>query len=227
MTLLRRLLLPFLLLLSACGGAVPPDQSPRILAMGDSLLAWHSLAGKSISDTVSRELQEPVVDRSVSAARILYKLPISGAAGMNIGKQYTPGEWDWVIVNGGGNDLWLGCGCFACDRKMDKLISADGRDGAIPAMLSELRATGARVIYVGYLRSPGVGSMIEHCRDEGNELEARIGRMAEQDEGIYFLSNKDMVPYGDRSYHALDMIHPSVKASSEIGRKVAEIIRAN
>ncbi|KIC17859.1 SGNH/GDSL hydrolase family protein [Leisingera sp. ANG-DT] len=227
MTLFRCLLLPVLFLISACGGAVPEGQSPRILAMGDSLLAWHSLAGKSISDTVARELQEPVVDRSVSAARIIYKLPISGAAGMNIRKQYTPGEWDWVIVNGGGNDLWLGCGCFACNRKMDKLIASDGRKGAIPGMLAELRASGAKVIYVGYLRSPGVGSMIEHCRDEGNELEARIERLAALDEGIFFLSNKDLVPYGDRSYHALDMIHPSVKASSEIGRKVAEIIRTN
>lgn len=227
MSLFRCLLLPILFLLSACGDTVQPDQPSRILAMGDSLLAWHSLAGKSISDTVSRELQEPVVDRSVSAARIIYKLPISGAAGMNIGKQYTPGEWDWVIVNGGGNDLWLGCGCFACNRKMDKLISAEGLDGAIPAMLSELRATGAKVIYVGYLRSPGVGSLIEHCRDEGNELEARISRLAAQDEGIFFLSNKDLVPYGDRSYHAADMIHPSIKASGEIGRKVAEIIREN
>ncbi|NVK15321.1 MAG: SGNH/GDSL hydrolase family protein [Rhodobacteraceae bacterium] len=227
MTFLRRLLLPFLFLLSACGDAVPEGQSARILAMGDSLLAWHSLAGKSISDTVSQELQEPVVDRSVSAARILYKLPVSGAAGMNIGKQYTPGEWDWVIVNGGGNDLWLGCGCFACDRKMNRLISSDGRTGAIPAMLIGLRETGAKVIYVGYLRSPGVGSLIEHCRDEGNELEARIGRLAEQEDGIFFLSNKDLVPYGDRSYHAADMIHPSVKASSEIGRKVAQIIRQN
>ncbi|MEW2912516.1 SGNH/GDSL hydrolase family protein [Leisingera sp. JC11] len=224
---MRRLLLPLLFLLSACGDTVPADQPSRILAMGDSLLAWHGLAGKSISDTVARELQEPVVDRSVSAARIIYKLPISGAAGMNIRKQYLPGEWDWVIVNGGGNDLWLGCGCIACSRKMDKLISADGREGAIPGMLSELRATGAKVIYVGYLRSPGVGSLIEHCRDEGNELEDRIGQLAAQDDGIFFLSNKDLVPYGDRSYHALDMIHPSVKASSEIGRKVAEIIRSN
>ncbi|UWQ25056.1 SGNH/GDSL hydrolase family protein [Leisingera aquaemixtae] len=227
MTLLRCLLLPFLILLSACGVAVPADQSARILAMGDSLLAWHGLAGKSIPDTVARELQEPVVDRSVSAARMIYKLPLSGAAGMNIRKQYTPGKWDWVIVNGGGNDLWLGCGCVACGRKMDKLITADGRGGAIAAMLSELRATGARVIYVGYLRSPGVGSLIEHCRDEGNALEARITRLAAQDEGIFFVSNKDMVPHGDRSYHAPDMIHPSIKASREIGRKVAEIIRTN
>ncbi|WP_259958086.1 SGNH/GDSL hydrolase family protein [Leisingera caerulea] len=195
--------------------------------MGDSLLAWHRLAGKSIPDMVARELQEPVVDRSVSAARIIYKLPVSGAAGMNIRKQYTSGEWDWVIVNGGGNDLWFGCGCFACDRKMDKLISSDGRSGAIPAMLSDLRATGARIIYVGYLRSPGAGSLIEHCRDEGDELETRITRLAELDAGIFFLSNRDLAPHGDRSYYAPDMIHPSVKASGEIGRKVAEIIRAN
>lgn len=227
MTLFRCLLLPVFLLLSACTASVQPENPSRILAMGDSLLAWHSLSGKSVADTVARELQEPVVDRSVSAARVIYKLPISGAAGMNIRKQYKPGNWDWVIVNGGGNDLWLGCGCFACDRKMDKLISDDGRQGAIPSMLSELRATGAQVIYVGYLRSPGVGSLIEHCRDEGNELETRIGRMAALDEGIHFVSNKDMVPYGDRSYHSLDMIHPSVKASGEIGRKVAAVIQAN
>lgn len=227
MTLFRCLLLPILLLLSACAASVPSENPPRILAMGDSLLAWHSLAGKSVADTVARELQEPVVDRSVSAARIIYKLPISGAAGMQIRKQFKPGKWDWVIVNGGGNDLWLGCGCFACNRKLDKLISTDGRMGAIPGMLADLRATGAKVIYVGYLRSPGVGSLIEHCRDEGNELEARIERLAALDEGIHFLSLKELVPFGDRSYHALDMIHPSVKASSEIGRKVAEIIQAH
>lgn len=227
MKYLSRIILPFLLLLGACAAPPPSGQSPRILAMGDSLMAWHSLAGRSIADTVARELQEPVVDRSVSAARIIYKLPISGAAGMQIRQQYQPGNWDWVIVNGGGNDLWLGCGCFACNRKLDRLISADGREGAIPGMLAELRATGARVVYVGYLRSPGTGSLIEHCRDEGDELETRIGRLAARDQGIFFLSNKHMVPYGDRSYHALDMIHPSVKASGVIGRKVAAIILEN
>ncbi|AHC99429.1 GDSL family lipase [Leisingera methylohalidivorans DSM 14336] len=224
---MRLFLFPLFLLIAACASAVPSEHSPRILAMGDSLLAWHSLAGKSVSDTVARELQEPVVDRSVSAARIIYKLPVSAAAGMQIRRQYQPGKWDWVIVNGGGNDLWLGCGCFACNRKLDKLVSKDGRAGAIPGMLSELRATGAKVIYVGYLRSPGTGSLIEHCRDEGNELEARIERLAELDKGIHFLSLRDMVPFGDRSYHALDMIHPSVKASNEIGQRVAEIIQAN
>ncbi|OUS36813.1 GDSL family lipase [Rhodobacterales bacterium 56_14_T64] len=224
MTLVTRLFAVFAVLLSGCAGAPPSGQSPRILAMGDSLMAWNSVSSQSIPDTVAETLGEPVIDRSISAARIIYHLPVSGSAGMNIRKQYKAGDWDWIIVNGGGNDLWLGCGCFACDRKLDKLISKDGRKGAIPGMLSQFRQTGAKVIYVGYLRSPGVGSAIEHCREEGDILEQRITRLAEIDSGIYFLSLRDLVPHGDRSYHALDMIHPSTKASTAIGNKIADII---
>ncbi|WIY26467.1 SGNH/GDSL hydrolase family protein [Parasedimentitalea psychrophila] len=213
-------------LITGCSGAIPKDQPSRILAMGDSLMAWNSNSGQSIPDMVADTLGEPVEDRSVSAARVIYNLPISGSAGLNIRKQYRPGDWDWIIVNGGGNDLLLGCGCFACDRKLDKLVSDDGRKGAIPGMLSQLRQTGARIIYVGYLRSPGVGSAIEHCRSEGDILEQRVARLADLDNDIYFLSLRDLVPHGDRSYHAVDMIHPSVKASSAIGTRIAQIIQS-
>jgi hypothetical protein len=130
-------------------------------------------------------------------------------------------------VNGGGNDLWLGCACSFCTRKMNKLITHDGRSGAIPGFLSEIRQTGAKVIYVGYLRSPGLGSPIEYCKDEGDELERRLDKLAAIDNGLYFLSIADLVPHGDRSYHGIDMIHPSVKASTAIGQRVAALIAAN
>ena len=81
------------------------------------------------------------------------------------------------------------------------------------------------MIYVGYLRSPGVDSVIDECRSEGDVLEGRIARLADYADGVYFLSLQDLVPYGDRSYHGVDMIHPSVKASREIGRRVAVLIR--
>jgi lysophospholipase L1-like esterase len=213
--------------LSGCGEVPANGQSARILALGDSLMASHSISGRSISDTVEKSLGEPVINRSVLGARIIYKLPISGAAGLSIPKQYLDGDWDWVVVNGGGNDLWLGCGCGPCDRKMNKLISRDGSKGAIPSMVSRLRSSGSKVIYVGYLRSPGVGSPIEHCRDDGNELESRVARLAERDEGTYFLSLADLVPHGDRSFHGIDMIHPSLKASNAIGQRVARIIAEN
>lgn len=209
-----------------CTERVPDDTVTRILAVGDSLLATNSLAGKSVPAVVEQELREPVVDRTVSGASMLYALPISGSAGLSIPKQYRENEWEWVIMNGGGNDLWLGCGCFACDRKLDKLISKNGLKGAIPGMMNRLRKSGAQVVYVGYMRSPGIGSPIEHCRDEGDELERRVQILASLDRGIHFLSLQDLVPEGDRSFHGLDMIHPSVKASTAIGQRVAELIRA-
>lgn len=213
-------------LLSACGESVSREFPSRILVVGDSMLATHRLSDRAVADHIETSLGEPVVDRSVIGARFFYPLPISGRAGLNITKQYVPGDWDWVIVNGGGNDLWLGCGCMFCDGKLDRLISEDGRGGRIPGFLSGIRETGARVVYVGYLRSPGLGSPIEYCRDEGDELESRTARMAEHDPGLYYLSLQDLVPEGDSSYHGVDMIHPSVKGSAAIGRRLATLIRS-
>lgn len=211
-------------LLAGCGETVSRNAPSRILVVGDSLLASHKISDRAISHAMERSLREPVVDRSVIGARYLYALPISGGAGLNITKQYLPGKWDWVIVNGGGNDLWLGCGCMVCDGKMNRLISQDGRRGRIPGFISELRQSGAQVLYVGYLRSPGRGSPIEHCKDEGDELERRVTRLSELDQGVHFLSLQDLVPNGDASFHAPDMIHPSTKATSAIGQMVAQYI---
>jgi len=74
------------------------------------------------------------------------------------------------------------------------------------------------------LRSPGRGSPIEHCRNEGDMLEARIARMSAGDPGVHFVSIADLVPFGDLSFHAADRIHPSAKASAAIAGRVAAII---
>jgi hypothetical protein len=215
----------FCLSLSGCTGAPPTEDGPHILAMGDSLMAAHSISGRAIPDMAGKELGAHITDRSLLGARMNYALPVTGAMGMSIPKQYHGGSWDWVIVNGGGNDLWFGCGCGSCGRKMDKMISDDGRRGTIPGLMNRLRQSGAQVVYVGYLRSPGMGSPIESCRDEGDELDRRLTRLAALDSGIHFLPLADLVPHGDRSYHGIDMIHPSLKASREIGGMVADVIR--
>lgn len=224
---MRRLMLQLsalLFILAGCGETIPKGETPRILAMGDSMMAWNAGDDQGIADGVEQMLREPVIDRSVAGARVLYHLPITGAMGMNISKQYVPGKWDWVIINGGGNDLWLGCGCRRCDNKMNRMITADGQQGEIAKMVRRIRAAGAQVIYVGYLRSPGVNSIIEHCRNEGNELERRLGQMAKADRGVHFVSLQDLVPHGDRSYHGLDRIHPSKKASAAIARRIVTVI---
>lgn len=202
------------------------SHGPKILVIGDSMLAWHKISGRSIGDVVSRELGGELSDHSIAAARFNYALPITGALGLNIAKQYRRGNWDWVIVNGGGNDLWFGCGCQSCDRVIDKMISADGRSGKIPNLIDRIRGDGARVIFVGYLHSPGVPSIIDGCKNEDVEFERRIALLAKATRGFIFLPASGLVLNGDKSYHSLDRIHPSVKGSAVVGKMIASAIRS-
>ncbi|MQQ08678.1 SGNH/GDSL hydrolase family protein [Epibacterium sp. SM1979] len=220
-------LLAMMLSLMAC--ADTPAQAPeaRILVIGDSMMTWHGISDRAVPDLLARQLGEPVINRATTAARMIYKLPVSGAAGLNIPKQFRAGPWEWIVVNGGGNDLWLGCGCHRCTRKLDRLVSEDGQTGAIPDLLTRLRATGAQVIYVGYLRTPGRSSPIESCRDEGTMMEERVAEFAGNDPGLHFISLVDLVPEGDLSFHTLDRIHPSVKGSRAIAARLAATIQAN
>jgi lysophospholipase L1-like esterase len=153
---------------------------------------------------------------------------VTGALGMRISAQFSGqaalGK-DWVILTGGGNDLYVSCGCGKCDRRMARLISPDGKSGEIPKLVAKIRTTGARVAYVGYLRSPGVDSSADACLELGNTLEKRLTAMARKDKGVHFISIADMTKHGDRSMHGVDMVHPSRKASNLIGKRVAGVIR--
>ena len=197
----------------------------RILVLGDSFMTTNAQSSQAVPNQLEKTLGAAVKSRAITGARYRYMLPITGALGLNISKQYREGPWDWVVINGGGNDLWLGCGCMQCQRRMNKLISPDGKRGEIPALVARARQTGAKVAYVGYLRSPGSWSPIEHCKAEGDALEARIAVMAMRDPGVTFVSLADMVPSGDRSFHAVDMIHPSVKGSKAAADRIARVLR--
>lgn len=222
---MKRLFLLFLpLFLLGCVDETA-DSEPRILAMGDSLMAAHKISNRAISDVVSRQLGEPVIDRSIVGARIVYPLPVTGAVGFNIGRQYRGGAYDWIIVNGGGNDLWLVCGCTGCTRKLNQLISPDLKSGRIPELVTRLEGSGARILWVGYLRTPGIDSPVESCGEEGAILESRITQLAAKRKTLHYLSIADLVPHGDRSYHGFDLIHPSIKGSAAIGSRVADYIK--
>ncbi|MEM8593022.1 MAG: SGNH/GDSL hydrolase family protein, partial [Pseudomonadota bacterium] len=199
---------------SLWAAATIANESRQVQLLGDSLMATHILTGRSIPDVLGRELDIRIENRS-----------ITGAMMRGISRQYQSGDYDWVVLNGGGNDLWLGCGCNQCDRRMNRVISEDGSEGILPDLVARIREDGAQVLYVGYLRSPGFGSPIEHCRDDGDELERRVSLMARAMDGVWLMSNKELVPSGDKSFHAFDRIHPSVKGSRIIAKRVASAIR--
>lgn len=207
-----------LLALSGCAETLRPGTDARILVMGDSLMAFNRLTGNSVADGLETSLGEQVIDRAASGAGVLHEKGIRA--------QFAPGPWDWVVLNGYGNDLLFGCGCRACEGRMVQLISADGTEGRIPELVARLRAEGLRVVYTGYLRTPGFASPIENCVALGEEMDARLERMAARDPGVTFLSLADLVPEGDGSFHRWDRIHPSPKGSRAIAARVAEAIRA-
>ncbi len=200
-------------------------QERKVLVMGDSLMAVHKIKGRSVGKYLERYLKTEVEDNSKLGAWMIYRLPLTGSLGFSIPRQYQPGHWDWVVLNGGGNDLWLGCGCSkSCKGKLDRLISADGKRGEIPKLLSAIHNNGSRVIYVGYLRSPGIDTPIEACKPWGDALEARIDLFSQQSGRLNYLSLQGLVPEGDASYFANDLVHPATKTSQEIARRIAEII---
>lgn len=213
------------LILLSCGETVSKNTDARILLMGDSMMASNAVGGNTVANWMEAGLREEVIDRSVSGAKYFYYLPISGAAGLRLDAQYRPGKWDWIVMNGGGNDLLFGGGCGASTSQLDRLITPDGRHGAIPTLVANLRTSGARILYVGYLRNPGTFTPIKACGPAGNELDRRLARMAALNERVDFLAMADLVPHGDSSYHQLDRIHPSAKGSRAIAGRIAKHIK--
>ncbi|TGD62393.1 SGNH/GDSL hydrolase family protein [Tabrizicola sp. WMC-M-20] len=214
-----------LALLAACGEPVSQEKDARILVVGDSMLATNRASNKAVADVLEEELGTGVLDRSVFAARYFHPLPLSGAAGLRLTAQYRTGNWDWVVMNGGGNDLLFGCGCGFCEGVLNRLVTKDGRGGAIPVYVARIRESGARVVYAGYLRNPGMGTPVKHCGPAGNELDRRLALMAGFDAGVTFVPMADLVPYRDTSFHGFDRIHPSVKGSQEMAKRMATVIK--
>lgn len=111
-----------------------PAQPLQLKAAHASLLwgfifATNGVQNKAIPNVLAQILREPVHNRAVAGARIIYRLPISGSLGFKIEQQYKPRTWDWIVINGGGNDLMLGCGCNKCGARMNKMISHNGTKG--------------------------------------------------------------------------------------------------
>jgi acyl-CoA thioesterase-1 len=218
------------LTLSACvqqteGGLTQSSKDGlRVLVLGDSLLASNRLAGKSVAQALADQTGAQVDDRSVIGARFFYALPLTGAAGMKIPAQFRKGDWDVIVMNGGGNDVMFGCGCGKCAKMVDRLIGENGTTGAIPELVARLQPTGAKIVFVGYLRSPGFVAPVEHCGPIGDEMDRRLARMDSAMKELTFLPMSDLVPEGDRSYHGLDLVHPSAKGSAAIAARIARVI---
>lgn len=221
-----------MLFVGACDGfeemaaselAANPDA--RVLTIGDSVVWWNADQGGSIADAVAAELGEPVVNLAVPGAAISHPDPDMAAEGLDIRAQYRRRGWDWVVVEGGANDLGDEGGVRGCATVLDELVSADGRRGEIPTLVRRIRSDGARVVVLGYYRLSADAEEDGFCGDSLSALTGRIAAMAARDPDVLFVAMSDAVSPGDPTAYDRDGVHPSARASRAIGRMIANAIR--
>ena len=210
--MIRRLAL--CLLLAAC--AAPQQGAVTMLAVGDSILAWNRLSGGDIPRVAAQATGRAVENRSVPGARFLRSIP----------GQYVDGPWDWVIVNGGANDLNRTCGCVACDDTLDALVTPEGQGGAMADLARDIVSRGPGVVLLGYYGTSVAGGPFAACGDELTELSRRLALLAESDPAILFVDAKEAIDPANLDLYARDLAHPSAAGSALIGRQIATAIAA-
>ncbi|MCF2905822.1 SGNH/GDSL hydrolase family protein [Octadecabacter sp. CECT 8868] len=195
------------------------DLDADVIVVGDSILAWHRGTGLSIPSVVEQQSGLAVSNVSISGATFL------GPRG--IPTQYANNDWDWMIVDGGGNDLLPTCGTLDAERVLDALISQDGQNGAIPAFISQVAGQGVDVILLGYYTVSDRGGSFSDCVSELDELSARQERFAATIPTVTFVDAGKVVGSGDAAAYAEDMVHPSPRGAALIGQLITSAIRAN
>lgn len=192
----------------------------RILAVGDSLMAWHKWTGRDIPNVMATRLGADVENDAVAGARFSNSSRFGRAAGFDVRSQYRVGTWDVVLMNGGANDFLADCNCRNCDRVLDSLIAAD-LTGEVPAFIASVRVSGSAVMWMGYYASHRSGQFAG-CRPYLVEYDARMARLAAVTPGLTFVDSEDALDPGNRALFAFDGIHPSPAGARLIGTYLAQ-----
>ncbi len=194
----------------------------RVLAIGDSVLAWHKWTGRDIPSVIGDVLGARVDNDAVAGARFSNASALGRAVGFDVRAQFRRGPWDMVLVNGGANDMLNDCGCGACDGVLDGLLAAD-LTGEVPQFVAEIRATGVQVLWMGYYASARSGQFAG-CRPYLVQYDARMAQLAEATPGMTFIDSEDVLDPDDRANFAFDGIHPSPRGARRIGTYLAQSV---
>ncbi|MEM6637732.1 MAG: SGNH/GDSL hydrolase family protein [Pseudomonadota bacterium] len=217
--MIRAVLLLVLGLAAGCTAPANRGSNAQILVIGDSLMMWNRSSGQSIGDELAIALDRSVVNAAVAGARI--SNPGVVPPRLEIPAQVIEGDWDWIVMDGGGNDLANECGCDACSTVLDGLISPQGDAGEIPDLVRDLRATGARVMLMGYYGPSGRGGPFDGCRDLLSTLDGRLAELAVMESDVFFADAGNAISSADPSDYDRDDIHPSPSGSAKIAALLA------
>jgi acyl-CoA thioesterase-1 len=220
-TMRRVLTIAFLALLAGCA-VTPGQRGGDILIAGDSVLAWNRASGNDVGRVVATSLGRDVVSRATIGATVRTG-GLRGFGRLGIPNQISTGPWNWIVMNGGANDLAFACGCTACDTTVDLLISADGSRGAIPDLIAQAKGQSARVLWLGYYATPN-SRLFGGCRPALVELDRRIALHADRTSGVTFIDAEAVIDPTRPDLFASDSTHPSPNGAELIGQLISHAI---
>ena len=205
----------------------PVTASGPILAIGDSIFKWNAETNSDIPTVLGQALGRPVTNSAVSGAHLSLPKDNGSSLDYDIRQQYQSQAWDWVVMNGGANDLAGSCDCQNCDSLLDEMISADGLTGEIPEFARQVTANGSQLMYVGYYAMPADARFgFDQCNDELDTHNARLAQMAAALPDVWFVSATAVVSPENPAAYDTDRVHPSAAGSEQIGRYIAQAIAA-
>lgn len=206
---------------------VPRDtNSVRILAVGDSITAFwsreHANSCQAYSDYASEEIHEHIENHAIGGTEL------SGSSGKCIPVQYqeaaeASGSYDIVVLTAGGNDLRNECPLaehetcsVKCRNKMLELADE------METLVTDIVHDGSDVVIVGYypMRNESYGKYNECLA----QISAEYEKLAAASPRVTFVKTADLVDTADESNYAFDEVHPSIKLTKAIGKRVAAAI---
>ena len=188
-------------------------EEASIIAVGDSVLEWHLWTGRSAPERLGQALDRPVYNAAISGALV------TDGVESSIPNQYIEGDWDWIVVDGGANDLTDLCQCNECT------VTQNNIEKVLSEFVTDRTAEGHRVVLWSYYVLPDNARFgFEDCHDDFAELRQRHKAIADADPDVIWVNGADIIS-GERSRHFYaDRIHPSRLASRLIGQQIAEAI---
>ena len=187
----------------------------KVQVIGDSLFGADADGCASVSTFMSLRLWLEVEDKSVPGATII--------GDESIPEQYVSGDWNWTVIDGGGNDIMPYCTENDCDEVLDEIITDSG-EGLIPDLVEKAQNDGSNVILIGYYSVPK-GSEYEPVILEVEILNERYNEFSKANEGVYFISLKEvMTPEETPELYDEDLVHPSHDGHYVIGEYIADFI---
>ncbi|MEZ4449899.1 MAG: SGNH/GDSL hydrolase family protein [Nannocystaceae bacterium] len=205
---------------SLCAEVEALSGESTLLAIGDSILATNARTCQSIPHHAALSLGRPVDNRAVSGRSV-------SKGSDRIPAHYEAGDWDWVIVDGGANDIVSVCGAAEVDDVIDGLASADVADGDMVELVDRIVADGARVILLGYYPMKERARYgFDDCAEALAALNTRYQQLAESRTEVEFVFLGEVIdPEDTPDAYRSDRVHPSPEGSKRAGELVAERIR--